>query len=524
MALQDDYIIIDGYKHTNLPTGFSQLLTGEFGVLSSVSQIFGGRRIMSTTSKANQDYEDYRDFAPARKIAMQAWSCMWSEESLVTPYLAEQLQTLFLSDKSFWLQYDAEMSRCWGRCLALDNDIADPLSDMAYWTPTFPVFPLGTENFTATLSPDWSDSLWVGRQLYDGSYDVYPDTGLVVIHPDGRRFSPRTKVHLKYTWKAYVRLRELRLVPYQITQSYYTGEAVFEQVPVANVLAVSDRWYSIPTASCVAVPVGIQSFNRVALVATANAYADGKKKDSAGFGTMRLSAWAVAEVNTAVQVVAQPVLAQMVLRGSCGSALQIVPTAQSIPPTGVVGAGWRGSTTGKTLAELITDNDISTYIYGSTVRQLIKLAEYDDPMSTSDHTITVNWRRGTSATTNYRIRVLEGARQVATHTFTRSSDGDAEETFTLTSGEAGSISDYTDLYVEFSADYKTIVTEFEFSIPANGGVSVKTAYPVLATFQITASGLVSRTYVDAYPVLATVQLTTGGTRVVGYSQKDNQDE
>lgn len=513
MAVQENYFIVDGVFHADVPTAFSQLTEDNFGVADTVYKVADGRRIVTVQSPQNLDYGDYRDYFHRRKILVQAWKAEWGEESLMSNFMAEQLRELYETQKPFWIQYDDEMSRCWGRLIGLNADLNDGNAPHAYFTPHYPIFPYGHE------PPDdpeaagaWDGMLWVANSLWDGDFSVYPDYGLVLLPADSKRFNDRIKAHLKYTWRAYVRVRSLALNPFQIAQTYYTGMVEFEQIAVP-ITGVALEWRDPPyTGICTYYARDrIRTFERIAIVAKANGYAYGAVDADpiTPVSPIRIRSFVRGLSTTPVKYAQTPVgqIKIIVPVGGGGGSIQSTKELGSVViAIASTGTGWLPNVTTKTVTAVVSDADASTYAYGSTFSQKFLLAPMEDPNSSTGHTITIDWRRLSGNTTKLTVYLLQGERTITQVQFTRSSDGNSIDTYTLTGAEADSITDYTNLWIRLYADYQAGVVYFNFALP---GATIKYASPV-GTIAVTATAKGTKPLSQAYPVLAQVKVLGTG--------------
>jgi hypothetical protein len=85
------------------------------------------------------------------------------------------------------------------------------------------------------------------------------------------------------------------------------------------------------------------------------------------------------------------------------------------------------------------------------------LATVDDPESSSDHVVRYRYQKGETGggqpgTINLIVRLLQGTTTIASATHNGISTGFVAGTFTLSGGEADSITDYADLRCEFEVD------------------------------------------------------------------------
>lgn len=514
MSRQDNYFIVDGLFHTDLPSAFSQLTDENFGSESTSIHTSDGNKVVTLQSAPIPDTEDYRDYVHRRKILVQAWKADWSEESLLSVLIAEQLRVLYETQKPFWIQYDDEMARCWGRAIGFDRDLTDANNPHVLFTPHYPIFPFGHEPpEDASAATAWDGMVMVGKvPLPSGTFTVYPDSGMIFINAGGVQYSDRINVHVKYTWRGYVRIRELQLSPQTIAQKYYTGTVVFEQiaVPIAGVaLAWSDPPY-VGTYTYYPVPLNmlgaLQGYGVVKGTVSVAAKVTGVRVDkiveaTASVRQVSVAAKTAAIINTAGYKYATP-------KGNVAITATVSAVAAASAVIGgravsAVGTGWVGSVFASNTAELISDGSESTYITGTGFSQTYKLASFTDPQVNTGHIVNVDWRRTTSVNTTLTVKLLQGLRVITTRTFTFTTNGIATSTFTLTGTEADSITDYTNLYIQFSADYNVAVYQLDMIIPTFNNPKYGSATGSIAVLATTKA---KRTDLVGYPELAQMRI------------------
>lgn len=151
------------------------------------------------------------------------------------------------------------------------------------------------------------------------------------------------------------------------------------------------------------------------------------------------------------------------------------------PDSDVTVSGWTPST-GSTLYECIDESSASDADYIHRVRAddtcEVGLSNVTDPVSSSGHVLRVrNQKNGAGSLGTCTAKLMQGASTIGTWTLTAGSI--ATDAFTLSSGEADSITDYSDLRVQITVDWISglttglAVTWVEFEVPdapAAGGV------------------------------------------------------
>ena len=236
--------IVDGVACPDVPSGVTLMMSQDFGVRESTFRSINGQRL-NVIASANIDEAKPRLYK--RKVHRQAWKMEWNgQEAVITDPLTFLLRDLYETQRVFWLQFDDEMSRGWGKLLSVGFDLLNPNVDHSFFTPTFPVFPGGHE--PGDDESDFTGMLMVGNEIWTDPFTVDNELGHVLIAATDAVFNHRTKVYLKYTWRVPVRIQMLDIAPAQLAQTYYAGDVVFEQVPFdeAPVLAWRDppRVYS----------------------------------------------------------------------------------------------------------------------------------------------------------------------------------------------------------------------------------------------------------------------------------------
>ncbi len=119
------------------------------------------------------------------------------------------------------------------------------------------------------------------------------------------------------------------------------------------------------------------------------------------------------------------------------------------------------------------------------------LSDVTDPADHNNHIVRYAYQKGESgggqpADIDLIVRLLQGTTTIASATHLDIQTGFVAGTFTLSNGEAGSISDYTDLRAEFEADMSAgartswaEVSWFELEVPDVAGGSTPYYYASL---------------------------------------------
>lgn len=155
------------------------------------------------------------------------------------------------------------------------------------------------------------------------------------------------------------------------------------------------------------------------------------------------------------------------------------------PASDVTDGSWLTDTGGANLSSAIDEAtpDNSDYIIsgsftigGSTDTCEIALSDVFAPTDNTGHTVAYRYAKNggsPSQQIDLRVRLLQGATEIGSWTHLNISNAIRHATQTLTTTEAGNITDYNDLRLEFQATFSTeliatrraIVYWAEFSVP-----------------------------------------------------------
>jgi hypothetical protein len=128
-----------------------------------------------------------------------------------------------------------------------------------------------------------------------------------------------------------------------------------------------------------------------------------------------------------------------------------------IPDGDVIDGGWTNELGGTVLFTSIDEAviDDADYIRSSTnpVADLCKVS-ISDPFTVATEPMSVNYRYKKSGfpVLNLRVRLLQGATEIAAWTHNDISSSFVTETQPLSSGQFSSITNFNDLYLEFTAN------------------------------------------------------------------------
>jgi hypothetical protein len=122
------------------------------------------------------------------------------------------------------------------------------------------------------------------------------------------------------------------------------------------------------------------------------------------------------------------------------------------PDVDITDGAWLASTGSSDLYTCIDEasyNDTDYIFTRSLGTTAISLSSLDDPSTSSDHII--RYRAKGDGSTDLIVRLKQGTTTIATWTETNVATSETTFSHTLTSGEADSITDYSNLTVEFEA-------------------------------------------------------------------------
>lgn len=215
-----DKFIVDGVQHTYLPGSFTNVTEPQWSVRSNSYPALDLKNIIVIEQAPSDNTEPY---SGKRVVHRQAWKATWEQESFMSFDMYDHLRILFTLQKTFWLQYDDEMSRDGARLDTIGEDYK------SYFTPTYPIAPYGYDpqnnvGYPGTVFvngyPYPSNSFWVDSEL--GIVRITkPTTGLV----------STDEVTMAYTWRSFVRILSFDMQPVsKVAQVGYVGTVVFEQM------------------------------------------------------------------------------------------------------------------------------------------------------------------------------------------------------------------------------------------------------------------------------------------------------
>lgn len=213
-VLLTDRFIIDGIHHQWIPGDF-QHLGDQYGPHRQSYPTLALKNVVVIQTAPADTANTYIN---KRKVHRQAWQATWSKDSIMDVCMYNHLKTLYTLQKTFWMQYDDEMSR--------DGAVLETIgTDYKSWfTPTYPIVPFG---HTPTAPEGYNGTVFVNKVAQYSGFTIDSEIGMV-------RFASAKAstddVIMAYTWKSFVQIAKLDLVPQDLACTYYTGTVIFEQV------------------------------------------------------------------------------------------------------------------------------------------------------------------------------------------------------------------------------------------------------------------------------------------------------
>lgn len=214
-----DKFIVDGVHWKWLPGMFSPKYDTH-GVRSSSYPQLDLSRIVVTESSPNVTSSANIE---QRRVHRQMWHAVWEQDAPMDLCMHDALLNLYVTQKGFWVQFDAEMSRADVQLLDLDG------LGHTFFTPTYPIAPYGyvpgsSEGYRGKVRKN--DGTWIQQFTVDseiGRVEILnTDPEYTIIYPE--------YITMDYTWKAFVRIAAISLNPITITREFYSGEILFEQI------------------------------------------------------------------------------------------------------------------------------------------------------------------------------------------------------------------------------------------------------------------------------------------------------
>jgi len=206
-----NYFVVEGRFYDLLPGEWER--ASELGVRKQIYPTLDLKHI--TVIQQAPTTSD--TFIERRKVHRQGWKATWTSESIMNRFQRDHYETAYFLQKSFWIQYDDEMSR--------ENAVLEQIGTdyQAYFTPTFPIAPYG---YTVYDKTEYPGTVFVnGVPRYTG-FSVDSEIGMVRF---ATPLAPTDVVQMKYTWKAYVRVDSVDLKPHVLANDIYVGQVTFVQ-------------------------------------------------------------------------------------------------------------------------------------------------------------------------------------------------------------------------------------------------------------------------------------------------------
>ena len=221
---QYDRFCFDGIAYNDLPTRISKL-TDSYGVNNEYMQTFDASKVVVGMLQPSE----VGGFAYVQRNPAQAYTVVWDPEATVMRKpMYQHLKNLWESQKTFWVQFDNEMSRDFGIVTLAGHEFKKINRQKVFVCPTYPVYPLGATDDDPT---DWSQSdITINGKYTNARFTVDQENGLLIFDDLGYKLDQRSRVTLRYTWRMLVRVKEFSLTVSSLAQTYYTGSVTFEQV------------------------------------------------------------------------------------------------------------------------------------------------------------------------------------------------------------------------------------------------------------------------------------------------------
>lgn len=232
----NDLLFIDDVAYDIRPSSFVQVYDETSSVNYQLNKTMNSSAILLVNKKQTLAEEAE---AARRNIRKQVWEADFTENSIMSKYMFDHLLQLYNSQQGFWIQFDAEMSRCWGNLHTVGKDYR------AYFTPTWPIVPYGHEPGDEI---DFSKDVFKNGSRYNGDFTVYPEWGMVYF-PVANTHSKNSILVMRYTWRAYVRVMDLQFTQLAyFGNEYYSGRVKFQQLPMPEINSVV--WNGWPFNRC----------------------------------------------------------------------------------------------------------------------------------------------------------------------------------------------------------------------------------------------------------------------------------
>lgn len=219
----NDMLIIDGIHYDYTPSDW-QDMGEDYRPNVKSTPILDLDRVIIKHAK----YEDSYGVLNHRKLIRQEWTIGWQNGAFMDKFMRDHLFNLYSLQRSFWIQYDDEMSRT---CVRLHN-VAD--NYRAYYTPTFPIAAYGWDPKNNRAKKHRRNVFVNG--LPTTAFSVDEETGTVVFDDD---LTSTDKVTMNYTWRCRVRVKSFNVSPSNDMPNMYIGTVTVEQVEPNS---VDDHW------------------------------------------------------------------------------------------------------------------------------------------------------------------------------------------------------------------------------------------------------------------------------------------
>lgn len=157
-----------------------------------------------------------------RQTRQQGFTASFGQDGPLREAAYQHLHGLWVSQKTFWIRHTGAMDRHMATLTPIDK------AGRVWATPTKPILP---HNFDQTRNPNsWSFSIYVDGQVYNDAFTVDSSQGIITF-PDNAPVTRTSRVSMRYTWRALVRIVAFDLSS-QDQYEYRYGEVTFQEVYV----------------------------------------------------------------------------------------------------------------------------------------------------------------------------------------------------------------------------------------------------------------------------------------------------
>lgn len=233
-GLETGIFRVDGVPYEWAPINWKELETHQVRRSSEINININRNRMSHIAVEENV-------YAQARRLRRQAWTGTWAgEDSFMDDCMRDHLANLYSLQKPFWLQFDDEMSQ---PLCKLNSPFADSLGfesggitvDIykAYFTPTYPIKPLGYSPINTGVTYD--EQVFVnGTPIADSQFTVDEEIGMVLFNIP---LTVNDIVTMRYRWRCHVHIAPpCVLQPLILANHVYSSGIIFEQITPVTTL------------------------------------------------------------------------------------------------------------------------------------------------------------------------------------------------------------------------------------------------------------------------------------------------